>query len=301
MVDLRHLGFDAPNFPSRKPTPGRSSGPTPSPAMPTRQPNRITAGENILTTSGFSTDRRGREIFTRGRRGLRTIPRVAAESDMLAPATSDADVVTAGQAAWRRLRGHTSWADWKAVSTALALGRDCALRVAGANRPYGRRYVTAFADWLKQHQFDAINKSVRGVAIKIADRLPDIEAWRAQLPETLRLRLCHPDSVWRGFQKARRGFGTDAECKHPPSRHFVLWPPHHKERARRKLVRALEIYGPDPVRLVEATLTGAIPHPEDLEELLAFQQPRPRGRVPITLRPPSPSAVLAQARKELHP
>jgi hypothetical protein len=43
--------------------------------------------------------------------------------------------------------------------------------------------------------------------------LPAIEAWRATLPETQRLRLNHPDTVLRNYRKAI-GAGAASECSH---------------------------------------------------------------------------------------
>jgi hypothetical protein len=63
------------------------------------------------------------------------------------------DHVTAGRAAWARLRDHekATWADRLDVARALAIGRTAALKPAATNKCVGSRYNTAMAAWLKEH------------------------------------------------------------------------------------------------------------------------------------------------------
>jgi len=210
---------------------------------------------------------------------------------MLAPASTDDATIAAGREAWQRLRSGRDWADWLKVGYALVIGRDHALSTAKTDKPFGKRYVQAFASWLRQHELDAIHKSVRGVLLQIIDNLDKVEQWRASLPERQQAKVNHPDTVWRGYGAAQHGFGDDAACRHPPSRYFVIWPDHARERARRKVERIIASHGVDFRAIVNAALTGALPHGEDLDELVKFQAPRPLGRPPQT-RPPSPAIVL---------
>ena len=212
---------------------------------------------------------------------------------MLAPAD---DAVAAGVAAWGRLRRCSSWEDRRAVAVALRISRDHALQQAGTDKPFGRKYTRTFAAWLTNNQLDGVNKTVRGTAIKIADNLPAIETWRDKLPEAAQLRLNHPDAIWRHFQKT---LDTDTACRHAPSRHFVIFPPAFKERARRRITKVLDVYGPDPCKLADA-LTAALPHVEDIEELLAFQLPRPKGRPPLENRPRSAAMINLETGAPRH-
>jgi hypothetical protein len=74
---------------------------------------------------------------------------------------TDTETIAAGQAAWQRLRGNATWEDWRAVGLALHIGREHALRVAKADKPFGQIYVRKFAVWLRQNELDGINKAVQ--------------------------------------------------------------------------------------------------------------------------------------------
>jgi hypothetical protein len=79
------------------------------------------------------------------------------------------------------------------------------MRKAGKNEPEGKAYATAFSDWLKAHHFDDIDKSDRAKLLQIMESLEDVEAWRASLSPAERLRLNHPNSVWRAFTAFQQG------------------------------------------------------------------------------------------------
>lgn len=70
----------------------------------------------------------------------------------------DLDEVSAGRAAWSRLRSRerTTWDDWLAVARALVIGREQALRLANRNTPHGKLYTAAMRHWLGQHGFDGL-------------------------------------------------------------------------------------------------------------------------------------------------
>jgi hypothetical protein len=88
------------------------------------------------------------------------------------------------------------------VTEALAVGKHHALKVTGANAAWGRNYSRAFSEWMKQHGFDKMAKSVRSVAIELHENANAIEAWRATLPERQRKRLVHPLSNVRRWRAA---------------------------------------------------------------------------------------------------
>jgi hypothetical protein len=76
----------------------------------------------------------------------------------------------------------------------------------GANAPMGRRYSTAFCDWIKQHHFDRMPKSTRSVAIELNENISAIEQWRATLTDKERRRCVHPLSNvrrWRAQNKTK--------------------------------------------------------------------------------------------------
>jgi hypothetical protein len=60
-------------------------------------------------------------------------------------------------------------------------------------------------DWMKQHGFDKMAKSVRSVAVELHENATAIETWRATLPERQRKRLVHPLSNVRRWRAATHG------------------------------------------------------------------------------------------------
>jgi hypothetical protein len=111
--------------------------------------------------------------------------------------------VLRGQEAWHRLRHHDqTWEDWKHVGAAHLIGRSGAMHEAGVNRPLGRRYKVAFVAWLKKFGFENLDKADRSRLFVVMDHLQEIEAWRATLTPTERLRLNHPSAVLRKWKSA---------------------------------------------------------------------------------------------------
>jgi hypothetical protein len=102
-----------------------------------------------------------------------------------------------GTEAWRRLKKEKSWGDWLKVGEALQVGREWAMNQAGANRPWGKGYNTAFGEWLMKYKLDDMDKGDRSRLFDVMDNLPQIEEWRQTLAMTERLRLNHPNAVLR--------------------------------------------------------------------------------------------------------
>lgn len=112
-------------------------------------------------------------------------------------------VVRNGRAAWQRLKKEKSWQDWLATGELLALLRQEAMHEAGTNRPEGKAYNMAFGIKLTENKLDDMDKGDRYRLFNCMDNLSLIEQWRStQLTLQERLRLNHPNSVWRKFQKA---------------------------------------------------------------------------------------------------
>jgi hypothetical protein len=99
--------------------------------------------------------------------------------------------VRAGRDAWQAITRAESFEAWAAIGKALAIGRDHALKLTGANAPHGRRYSLAFSAWAKQYGFDGMEKSVRSVALELHSNIEAITEWRATLPERQRKQLVH--------------------------------------------------------------------------------------------------------------
>jgi len=105
------------------------------------------------------------------------------------------------RAAWRELKTDMTWEKWVHVGHGLVLGREDAMRDSGANAPHGRRYSKAFAAWLDANDFGDIDKGDRARLFSCMDNLAAIKEWRATLTMTERLRLNHPSSMWRRYEK----------------------------------------------------------------------------------------------------
>jgi hypothetical protein len=112
-----------------------------------------------------------------------------------------------GQEAWQRhiQKGDATWNDWMAIGDALLIGRQDAMAAAETNQPIGSRYNSKFGSWLARHHFDNIDKGDRSHLIEVIDNRPAIEAWRATLTLTVRLRLSHPSSVLRKWKSGTEG------------------------------------------------------------------------------------------------
>jgi hypothetical protein len=118
----------------------------------------------------------------------------------------DADtqlVVTRGREAWTSLRSDQSWEKWVVIGRAIEAGKTAVMRELGTNLPSGRRWNETFGGWLKETDFDQINKATRSHLQTCLDNLPAIEAWRQTIGLGLRLQLNHPYTVLRRWQASR--------------------------------------------------------------------------------------------------
>jgi len=107
-----------------------------------------------------------------------------------------------GQEAWCRLRAGSTWTDWVAVGTAHVIGRTTAMRDGHINKPKGRSYNAAFSAWQKRFGFEGLDRGDRSRLFDVMDHLKEIDGWLKKLPESERVRLNHPSSVWRKWKAA---------------------------------------------------------------------------------------------------
>jgi hypothetical protein len=121
----------------------------------------------------------------------------------LAERLSERRTIRAGRDAWEQIARAQSFRAWVDVGKALLIGKARAQRLAGqADSWRERNYIYEFSKWMRAHGFGGMAKSVRSVAIELAENLPAIEAWRATLPERQRRRLIHPLSNVRRWKAA---------------------------------------------------------------------------------------------------
>jgi hypothetical protein len=113
-------------------------------------------------------------------------------------------IVSRGREAWHTLRNDETWEKWVAIGRAIEAGRAAIMRLLLTNQPKGRAWSEHFGAWLRENEFDQIDKGVRSRLQTCLDNLPEIEAWRQTLGLTLRLQLNHPNAVLRRWQAARQ-------------------------------------------------------------------------------------------------
>ena len=110
------------------------------------------------------------------------------------------------RAAWQRLKKEKSWGDWIVVGEGLTMWREDAMREAGTNQPAGGRmgkgYNLAFAKRLADNKLDDMDQGDRKRLFDCMDNIGPIEEWRRTLPQTTRLKLNHPTTVWRAWRHA---------------------------------------------------------------------------------------------------
>ena len=110
-----------------------------------------------------------------------------------------------GQLAWKRLKtGGRDWGDWLTVGELLMAGREVAMRGANTNQPEGAAYNQLFSQWLTRYGLKDMDASDRARLLKVMGHLGEIHDWRQSLTTTERLKLNHPSTVWRHWQKATK-------------------------------------------------------------------------------------------------
>jgi len=121
----------------------------------------------------------------------------------LAAKLAERRLIRAGLDAWRAIGKAESFEAWRTIGEALLVGKRRAQGIADeADGWRERNYIYEFGRWMRQHGFGDMPKSVRSVAIELAENIQAIESWRATLPERQRKRLVHPLSNVRRWKAA---------------------------------------------------------------------------------------------------
>jgi hypothetical protein len=110
------------------------------------------------------------------------------------------------QAAWQRVKKAQTrmWSDWMTIGEGLLEGRRWAMQQAGTNRPEGKGYTVAFAEWLREYRVDDMDKSDRAKLLQLMEERPAVEEWRSTLTDYERRNLNNPIVVWRKWTAATR-------------------------------------------------------------------------------------------------
>jgi hypothetical protein len=108
--------------------------------------------------------------------------------------------------AWGRIKKTQArmWGDWMAIGEGLLEGRRWAMQQAGTNKPEGKGYVMAYAEWLKRYKVDDMDKSDRAKLLQLMEERPGVEEWRATLTDYERRNLNNPTMAWRKWTAATR-------------------------------------------------------------------------------------------------
>jgi hypothetical protein len=201
--------------------------------------------------------------------------------------------ISAGAAAWAAVSKATDFASWKAIATALSIGRQYALRLAKVNGPHGKAYSRAFLTWTAANGFSSMPFGLRAACIRLADNMGQIEEWRQGLSQEERASQNNPQVVLRSWrrsaaaqrrhqEKAQRHIvmGKNGGGKGQGSHRPVCWPQALIQRGADGLKElALGRGSQDFLVMAKRCLDSAVSglSHTDLEALL-FDEPPPRQR-----------------------
>jgi hypothetical protein len=107
-----------------------------------------------------------------------------------------------GSEAWKRLQTEQDWNSYMALGEAFIVGREEAYELSGIQNINDVRYKKAFGDWMVKYGLDRFDRSDRAKLFTVMEHRGSIEVWRSTLPLTQRLKLNHPTTVLRKWQKA---------------------------------------------------------------------------------------------------
>ena len=195
---------------------------------------------------------------------------------------SDVDAIEAGRDAWATIHHATSFEAWRAVALAVAIGRQHALREAGANKPFGKKYAAAINRWLENNGFREMPFGIRSSCCILADNIAAIDAWRTSLPSAEQGRQNNPQVILRNW---RRATGQRSRPRAVPTATPKIKNRYHapvrfsQDMVRRAAMAMRENFSNDVYALARICLMAAIPHEGCLADLLpAAPPPKPAPR-----------------------
>lgn len=114
----------------------------------------------------------------------------------------DSKVLKLGVAAFRRISRGGHREDWLNIGHSLNTLQARAMEAARTNRPVGAHYNGYYAHKHHADGMAQLEKSVRSHAMWMASNWTVVEPWLAALPEQHRLKLNHPATIHRHFDRA---------------------------------------------------------------------------------------------------
>jgi hypothetical protein len=175
--------------------------------------------------------------------------------------------------AWGRIcrRGSAQFDDWITIGKVFVAARERCLKLAGTNRPYGRKYTALIGQWLRETNLDQICKAERGWLYLVMDSLDGIMRWRATLDEKRASQLNHPQAVLFHYRQSL-GIAPRHRPKSEPrtiARPYVGQGVHwHQDAIRRAALAMKESRSSDWFVLARQALEAAIRNTCDIEVLL---------------------------------
>jgi hypothetical protein len=94
--------------------------------------------------------------------------------------------------------------DWMNVGEGLLEGRRRAMQRAGTNKPGGKGYIMAYAEWLQRYGVADMDKSDRAKLLQLMEERAAVEEWRATLTDSERRNINNPTIAWRKWTAATR-------------------------------------------------------------------------------------------------
>ncbi len=70
-------------------------------------------------------------------------------------------IVARGREAWKNLKADDSWEKWVAIGRAIEAGKSAIMRFLNTNQSKGRAWSETFGQWLRENEFDQIDKGVK--------------------------------------------------------------------------------------------------------------------------------------------
>ena len=106
-------------------------------------------------------------------------------------------IVSRGREAWKNLKADETWEKWVAIGRAIEAGKAAIMRFLNTNQSKGRIWSETFGQWLRENEFDQIDKGVRSRLQTCLDNLPADRSMAADARVDLALAVEPPE---RGFK-----------------------------------------------------------------------------------------------------